>query len=50
MCAKYKLGPHHFSGSTGYGHGDEGRNVLDKVFTFEFISILGLILKNKATE
>lgn len=29
--SKYKIGPHHFSGSTGYGHGDIGRTALDKV-------------------
>ena len=26
-----KIGPHHFQGSTGYGHGDWGRESLDKV-------------------
>ena len=26
------VGPHHLHGSTGYGHGDEGRRALDAVF------------------
>lgn len=26
-----RIGPHHFSGSTGYGHGDLGRAALDEV-------------------
>ena len=26
-----RIGPHHFQGSTGYGHGDWGRESLDKV-------------------
>ncbi|GFH24813.1 uncharacterized protein HaLaN_22674 [Haematococcus lacustris] len=26
-----RIGPHHFQGSTGYGHGDWGREALDKV-------------------
>ncbi len=26
-----RIGPHHFLGSTGYGHGDWGREALDKV-------------------
>ena len=26
-----RLGPHHFAGSTGYGHGDLGRSALDQV-------------------
>jgi cystathionine beta-lyase family protein involved in aluminum resistance len=28
----HKVGPHHFSGVTGYGHDDLGRQVLDQVF------------------
>ncbi len=27
-----RVGPHHFQGSTGYGHGDLGREALDGVF------------------
>lgn len=27
----HKVGPHHFQGSTGYGHGDWGRETLDSV-------------------
>ena len=27
-----RLGPHHFAGSTGYGHGDLGRSALDQVY------------------
>ncbi|KAL4857014.1 hypothetical protein ACK3TF_002702 [Chlorella vulgaris] len=27
-----RIGPHHFAGSTGYGHGDLGRAALDEVF------------------
>ena len=26
-----RIGPHHFAGSTGYGHGDLGREALDQV-------------------
>ncbi len=26
-----RIGPHHFQGSTGYGHGDWGREALDNV-------------------
>lgn len=26
-----RIGPHHFQGSTGYGHGDFGREALDNV-------------------
>ncbi len=26
-----RVGPHHFAGSTGYGHGDLGREALDNV-------------------
>ena len=29
---KHRVGAHHFSGVTGYGHGDLGREVLDRVF------------------
>jgi len=29
---QHRLGPHHFAGMTGYGHGDLGRQVLDQVF------------------
>lgn len=28
---KYRVGPHHFQGSTGYGHGDLGRCTLDEI-------------------
>ena len=28
----HQVGPHHFSGVTGYGHDDLGRQVLDRVF------------------
>ncbi|MEW5301074.1 MAG: hypothetical protein WDW36_003956 [Sanguina aurantia] len=27
----HRVGPHHFQGSTGYGHGDQGRDTLDNV-------------------
>lgn len=27
----HRIGPHHFQGSTGYGHGDLGREALDSV-------------------
>ncbi len=26
-----RIGPHHFAGSTGYGHGDLGREAFDTV-------------------
>ena len=29
--AAARIGPHHFAGSTGYGHGDLGREALDRV-------------------
>lgn len=29
---RQRIGPHHFAGSTGYGHGDLGRAALDDVF------------------
>ncbi|GBF88519.1 aluminum resistance [Raphidocelis subcapitata] len=29
---RQRVGPHHFQGSTGYGHGDMGREALDAVF------------------
>lgn len=29
--AAARVGPHHFGGSTGYGHGDLGRAALDEV-------------------
>jgi hypothetical protein len=29
--AQPHAGPHHFQGSTGYGHGDLGREALDEV-------------------
>lgn len=29
---RQRIGPHHFAGSTGYGHGDLGRAALDEVF------------------
>lgn len=28
---RHRIGPHHFAGSTGYGHGDLGRAALDEV-------------------
>ncbi len=30
--SKEQVGTHHFSSMTGYGHGDQGREVIDKVF------------------
>lgn len=32
--AAAQVGPHHFAGSTGYGHGDLGRDNLDKVILY----------------
>lgn len=29
--AEERVGPHHFAGSTGYGHGDLGRAAFDQV-------------------
>ena len=34
---KNKVGPHHFQGSTGYGHGDLGRSTMDDIMA----SIMG---------
>ena len=28
---RHRVGPHHFTGSTGYGHGDLGREAFDQV-------------------
>ncbi|HOB20275.1 MAG TPA: methionine gamma-lyase family protein [Candidatus Atribacteria bacterium] len=33
---KYQIGLRHFSGTTGYGYGDDGRDVLDKVYSEVF--------------
>lgn len=30
---RHRIGPHHFSGSTGYGHGDLGREAYDEVYS-----------------
>eukprot|EP00210_Caulerpa_lentillifera_P006153 g5880.t1 len=35
-CRSCGLGPHHFAGSSGYGHGDLGRDTIDKVFARTF--------------
>ena len=32
----HRVGPHHFNGSTGYGHGDIGRSTLDDVMATVF--------------
>jgi len=32
-----RIGPHHFQGSTGYGHGDLGREALDNVSSCQLI-------------
>ena len=32
----HRVGPHHFTGSTGYGHGDLGRGILDDVMATIF--------------
>ena len=32
----HRVGPHHFAGSTGYGHGDLGRSTLDQVLATIF--------------
>ena len=32
----HRVGPHHFTGSTGYGHGDLGRSTLDDVMATIF--------------
>ena len=38
---RHRIGPHHFSGSTGYGHGDLGREAFDEVlYTSSTILIL----------
>lgn len=38
-----RIGPHHFAGSTGYGHGDLGRAAFDEVIflTRPYLSFLG---------
>ncbi len=35
--ATAQVGPHHFAGSTGYGHGDLGRDALDRVCPFQAV-------------
>ena len=32
MCIRDRLGSHHFASVSGYGHGDLGRDTLDRVF------------------
>ena len=36
IFARERLGTHHFSSLTGYGHGDEGRELIDRVFAGVF--------------
>lgn len=33
---KHRVGNHHFSGNNGYGHGDEGREILDAAYATIF--------------
>lgn len=35
-CRDQGLGPHHFAGSTGYGHGDLGRQAMDAILAQSF--------------
>ena len=37
----HRIGPHHFAGSTGYGHGDAGRAAFDAVRDRACVSRLG---------
>ncbi len=37
-----RIAPHHFAGSTGYGHGDLGRTALDEV-TNEMLLVGGVL-------
>jgi len=37
-CRSSGLGPHHFAGSSGYGHGDLGRDTLDQVTLVSLIT------------
>lgn len=37
-CRSSGLGPHHFAGSSGYGHGDLGRDALDQVTLISHIT------------
>ena len=39
-CRRARIGPHHFSGSTGYGHGDLGRAALDEASQGEGVPLL----------
>ena len=41
--ARQRLGPHCFQGSTGYGHGDLGRSVLDAAFAEIFEAEAALV-------
>ena len=38
--ATAQVAPHHFAGSTGYGHGDLGRDALDRVSHNTFVKTL----------
>ncbi len=40
---KYRVSPRHFSGTTGYGYGDEGRDTLGKVFAEAFGAEAGIV-------
>jgi cystathionine beta-lyase family protein involved in aluminum resistance len=42
-----RIGPHHFQGSTGYGHGDLGREALDNVSMQQLLGCVSLILALK---
>ncbi|GAB4815805.1 hypothetical protein N2152v2_002851 [Parachlorella kessleri] len=42
-----RIGPHHFAGSTGYGHGDLGRTALDEV-TNEMLLVVAEIMGAEA--
>ncbi len=35
-----RIGPHHFAGSTGYGHGDFGRAALDEVEPWPLLCLI----------
>ena len=39
---KARIGPHHFAGSTGYGHGDLGRAAFDEVSALHLCLIAAL--------
>ena len=43
-----RVGPHHFTGSTGYGHGDLGREAFDEVHFQDYCILAGVLQRQSA--